>query len=324
MSRVWAILPPPRKIGGGCGRPSLTCRRICAQIGARRHSTTNGRRGTERFRAMRYPVEIERMELREDYVARARALAPEVEANAALIEQDRRLPPALVAKLVDAGLFHMLLPRSLGGGEVDPGTFARVILEIARADASTAWCLCQASGCSMSAAYLTPAAAQEIFGAPGSILAWGPGAGGARGGGGRRLPGERHVELRQRMPSRHVARRPLPDLRRGRLAPPQRRRRGRGAHHALPGRRGDAPRRLARGRAPWHGERCLPRRGALRPPRAGHAAGRSARAAGAGAALLLSHRQPVFLRLRQRGPRHRAGARSTHWSSWRGTRCRAA
>jgi alkylation response protein AidB-like acyl-CoA dehydrogenase len=97
---------------------------------------------------MRHPAEIESMELREDYVARARALAPEVEANAALIEQDRRLPPALVAKLVDAGLFHMLLPRSLGGGEVDPGTFARVILEIARADASTAWCLCQASGCS--------------------------------------------------------------------------------------------------------------------------------------------------------------------------------
>lgn len=124
---------------------------------------------------MGHPAEIENMELREDYVARARALAPEVEANAALIEQDRRLPPGLVAKLVDAGLFHMLLPRSLGGGEVDPGTFARVILEIARADASTAWCLCQASGCSMSAAYLTPAAAQEVFGAPGSILAWGPG-----------------------------------------------------------------------------------------------------------------------------------------------------
>jgi len=124
---------------------------------------------------MTHRAEVERIGLREDYVARARALAPEVEANAALIEQDRRLPPALVAKLVDAGLFHMLLPRSLGGGEVDPGTFARVILEIARADASTAWCLCQASGCSMSAAYLTPSAAKEVFGAPGSILAWGPG-----------------------------------------------------------------------------------------------------------------------------------------------------
>lgn len=112
---------------------------------------------------------------REDYLARARAIAPDIEACGEEIERERRLPPALVAKLVDAGLFHMLLPRSLGGGEVDPGTFARVIAEIARADASTAWCLCQASGCSMSAAYLSPAAAQEVFGASGSILAWGPG-----------------------------------------------------------------------------------------------------------------------------------------------------
>src|SRR5262245_12843024 len=112
---------------------------------------------------------------REHYLERARALAPEIEARAVVIEQERRLPDALVTRLLDAGLFRMLLPRSLGGGEVDPGTFARVIEEIATADASTAWCLCQASGCSMSAAYLSPGAAQEIFGDPGAILAWGPG-----------------------------------------------------------------------------------------------------------------------------------------------------
>ncbi len=116
-----------------------------------------------------------RADVREDYLARARALTRLVEAQSARIEEERRLPPALVSKLVDAGLFRMLLPRSLGGGEVDPGTFASVIEEIARADASTAWCLCQASGCSMSAAYLSAGAAQEVFGDPGAILAWGPG-----------------------------------------------------------------------------------------------------------------------------------------------------
>jgi alkylation response protein AidB-like acyl-CoA dehydrogenase len=114
-------------------------------------------------------------DIRADHLSRARSLAPLIEAQAPRIEDERRLPPALVAKLVDAGLFRMLLPRSLGGAEVDPGTFAAVIEEIAKADASTAWCLCQASGCSMSAAYLSPAAAQEVFGAPGAILAWGPG-----------------------------------------------------------------------------------------------------------------------------------------------------
>ena len=131
---------------------------------------TNGAR-----EAMKHSAGIDHGELRELYLSRARALAPEIEASGALIEEQRRIPPALVKKLLDAGLFHMLLPRSLGGSEVDPGTFARVIEEIAKADASTAWCLCQASGCSMSAAYLAPAAAQEVFGDPGSILAWGPG-----------------------------------------------------------------------------------------------------------------------------------------------------
>jgi alkylation response protein AidB-like acyl-CoA dehydrogenase len=47
---------------------------------------------------------------------------------------------------------------------------------IAQADASTAWCLSQASGCSMSAAYLDLPVAQAIFGDdPHAVLAWGPG-----------------------------------------------------------------------------------------------------------------------------------------------------
>jgi alkylation response protein AidB-like acyl-CoA dehydrogenase len=74
----------------------------------------------------------------------------------------------------------MLLPRSLGGAELLPAIFVPVIEEIAKADASTAWCLNQASGCSMTAAYLAPEAACEIFGGPRGILAWGPGPGTAR------------------------------------------------------------------------------------------------------------------------------------------------
>jgi alkylation response protein AidB-like acyl-CoA dehydrogenase len=76
--------------------------------------------------------------------------------------------------LFDASLFRLLLPRFLDGGEVDPLTFVQVIEEVARHDASAAWCLCQASGCSMTAAYLSPETAHEIFGAPRSVLAWGP------------------------------------------------------------------------------------------------------------------------------------------------------
>ena len=111
-----------------------------------------------------------------EFVERARALAPEIGAAGDRIERERRLPEPVLAALMEGGLFRLLLPRALGGAEVDPVTFVHVIEEIARADASTAWCLCQASGCSMTAAYLTSDVAWEIFGSdPRAVLAWGPG-----------------------------------------------------------------------------------------------------------------------------------------------------
>src|SRR6266404_4676669 len=115
-----------------------------------------------------------------DYVRRARELAPELAAAADEIECRRELPEPVVAALVERGFFRLLLPRSLGGAELLPADFVPVIEEIAKADASTAWCLNQAAGCSMTAAYLEPAAACEIFGGPRGILAWGPGPGSAR------------------------------------------------------------------------------------------------------------------------------------------------
>ena len=115
-----------------------------------------------------------------DYLGRARELAPALAAAADEIERRHELPEPVVNALVERGLFRMLLPRSLGGAELLPADFVPVIEEIAKADASTAWCLNQASGCSMTAAYLDPAAAREIFGGPHGILAWGPGPGTAR------------------------------------------------------------------------------------------------------------------------------------------------
>ena len=109
-------------------------------------------------------------------VSRAEALRPLVEAASNEIEETRRLPPALLDRLHEARLFRLLLPRSSNGIETDPVTFFHVIETIARGDASTAWCLSQAGGCSMSAAYLALPVAQEIFGDdPRAVLAWGPG-----------------------------------------------------------------------------------------------------------------------------------------------------
>jgi alkylation response protein AidB-like acyl-CoA dehydrogenase len=106
-------------------------------------------------------------------LGRVQTLLPQIAAAADQIERDRRLPHDLVAALTEAGLFRLLLPRAFGGAEVDPLTFALAIEAVARADGSTAWCLGQASGCSMIAAHLEPAGAHAIFDDSGTILAWG-------------------------------------------------------------------------------------------------------------------------------------------------------
>ena len=108
-----------------------------------------------------------------DRIARAKALAPRIAAAAERIEAERELPADLVEALHDAGLFRMLLPRSLGGGELPPAEFVQAIEELAKADASTAWCVAQISGASTIAASLDPKVAREIF-APGMLLAMGP------------------------------------------------------------------------------------------------------------------------------------------------------
>jgi alkylation response protein AidB-like acyl-CoA dehydrogenase len=110
-----------------------------------------------------------------DHLERARALAPTIARLADQAEAERRLPRALSDALHEAGLFRMLLPRSLGGAELDPPAFVQVMEEIAKADASTAWVVGQTAGCSMIAAYLPAEAAVRIFGPPRSVLAWGAG-----------------------------------------------------------------------------------------------------------------------------------------------------
>jgi alkylation response protein AidB-like acyl-CoA dehydrogenase len=114
---------------------------------------------------------------RHDLLERVAKLAPQIEAAAADIDRLGKVPDDLQAQLVAADLYRLLLPRALGGAQVDPVTFVHVIEAVAKHDASTAWCLCQGMGCSMVAAYLRPEIADEIFGDPKSILAWGPGPG---------------------------------------------------------------------------------------------------------------------------------------------------
>jgi len=111
---------------------------------------------------------------RPDYVARARSLGPVLADAADEIERNRELPASIVSALIDTGLFRLLQPRALGGAELGPMTYIQVVEEIASRDASTGWCVEQANGCSMVAAFLDPEVTQEIFGPSDGIVAWGP------------------------------------------------------------------------------------------------------------------------------------------------------
>ncbi|WP_440636732.1 acyl-CoA dehydrogenase family protein [Bradyrhizobium sp. PUT101] len=106
-------------------------------------------------------------------IERARAIAPLIAREADEIERTRRLTPGVVAALIENGLYRTLLPQSLGGAEAAPEAFMQMLEEIAKADASTAWCLGQCSVCAMIAAWLDHDTAQEIFNTPPGILAWG-------------------------------------------------------------------------------------------------------------------------------------------------------
>ncbi len=105
----------------------------------------------------------------------ARELAPWIREVADEIDFQRELPTELANAIADAGLFRMLVPKSLGGGELDPSTHIQVIEEIAKADGSTAWCVNQGAVFATHSAYLEPDAAYQIWGEnPRSVVANGP------------------------------------------------------------------------------------------------------------------------------------------------------
>ena len=114
-----------------------------------------------------------------DWVARATRLVPILDAAIDRIESERRVPTDVMSALHDAELFRMCLPASLGGGEATPSTVLQVVEIIASADASAAWCLGQALGCSRMAGFLDRRVAQEVFGGRDAVLAWGPPGGSA-------------------------------------------------------------------------------------------------------------------------------------------------
>jgi indole-3-acetate monooxygenase len=93
----------------------------------------------------------------------ARKLAPMIRSCADQIDAERELPRSLFEALADAGMFHLGVPRSLGGSELDLPTYIQVIEEIGRADASTGWIVNQGAIFATYAARMPPHVARAIW-----------------------------------------------------------------------------------------------------------------------------------------------------------------
>jgi alkylation response protein AidB-like acyl-CoA dehydrogenase len=99
-----------------------------------------------------------------DLLADIEPVLPAIASGAASAERERNVSDEIVSRLAAAGVFHMLVPRELGGGEVNPETMLRVIEDVARADASTAWLVMIGSTNAINAAHLQPGIARAIYG----------------------------------------------------------------------------------------------------------------------------------------------------------------
>ena len=136
-----------------------------------------------------------------EFIQRARDLAPMLDAAGNEIEHRRELPEHVVAALIDGGFFRMLKPSSSAGGiaavDVRPGDRG----DLAATNGSVGWCIGQNNGCSTTAPIWIAKWQARSSARPTGILAWGPPGRRTGAAGGRRLPHQRQVALRQRLPS---------------------------------------------------------------------------------------------------------------------------
>ena len=109
-----------------------------------------------------------------DHVARARDLGPEIAAAADEIERSQAIPEPLLTHIHNARLARMLLPRSVGGDELDPWTYLHAIEEISFHDGSVGWNLFVANSAALIAPFIPLETAQEIFADPHAWISWGP------------------------------------------------------------------------------------------------------------------------------------------------------
>jgi indole-3-acetate monooxygenase len=96
-------------------------------------------------------------------VRAAAALQPVIREHLDEINREQRLPKALVEKFHAAGFYNMTIPRELGGLQVDPLTYLRVVELLAEAAGSVGWNLCNNSIAQLVTLGLPDEGVQELY-----------------------------------------------------------------------------------------------------------------------------------------------------------------
>ncbi len=108
----------------------------------------------------RLPVDVEVQPL----VQAAAALQPMLRDYREEIEREQRLPKAVVEQLRAAGLYRMVIPRELGGLQVDPLTYLRAVELLAEGAGSVGWNLGNGGVGQLVTLGLPDDGVQEIYG----------------------------------------------------------------------------------------------------------------------------------------------------------------
>jgi indole-3-acetate monooxygenase len=129
-------------------------------------------------------------------VRAAAELQPVIRGHLDEINREQRLPKALVEKFHAAGFYNMTIPRELGGLQVNPLTYLRVVELLAEAAGSVGWNLCNNSIAQLVTLGLPDDGVQELY----SQRPDTPIAGTAVMGGGRAVPVEGGYRVTGRWP----------------------------------------------------------------------------------------------------------------------------
>jgi indole-3-acetate monooxygenase len=100
------------------------------------------------------------------YFEKVQKLAPIIREHADRAERDAQMPREVIDAFHDAGLFRILLPRQMGGGELTIPDSLRLCEEVSRIDGSAGWNLAICSGSPLFGHNLSRAAFEEVYGNP--------------------------------------------------------------------------------------------------------------------------------------------------------------